>query len=124
MTFYKTVGWMIGVGEALIVANLFALLVGALAKRLRRFSAGLLFASTQYWALALTVWCAAAVYSGWGWVWTLIGLLLGIVGIIPVALILLLVNRQWFDIVELLFQAVLVCGGYLLSARMMRQDHI
>ena len=118
----KIVGWLVRIGEVLIAANLLALLSGAVVKRLRPFSAGLLFIFTWYWAVTLTVWCAVAVYSGWGWFLTLLGLFAGIVGIIPVAFLCLFFSRRWTDLGELLFQIALVALGFVISSRRIQRE--
>jgi hypothetical protein len=105
----RIVGWLVGLGEFLLVLNLLTLLIAAFVKRFRGFAGGLLFFSAGIWALTtLTVWCAIRVFFNHGWLPTIFALCLGIVGIIPVAFFSLLFGREWLDLVELLFQAVLV----------------
>lgn len=118
----RIVAWLIRGGEVLIAVNLLTLFIAAFVKRFRGTAGGLLFASSIAWALILTVWSAVTVYFGWGGFWTAVGLLLGIVGIIPMALFYLLSNAHWFDLMELLFQVALVLGGWLLAPRLMAKD--
>jgi hypothetical protein len=116
----RIVGWLINFGELLVIIDLLMLLLAAFVKRSRGAAGGLLLFSAIAWALTLTVWSAVTVYSGWGGFLTVVGLLLGIVGIIPVAFVCLLFNAHWFDLLELLFQAALVAGGFYLSTRLAR----
>jgi hypothetical protein len=116
----RIVGWFVNLGEALIALNLVTLLVAALIKRTRGFGAGLLFLSSQFWAISLWVWCIAQVYMGWGTFWLVVGLLLGGIGIIPVAFICLIVVHDWGALGDMIFQLALVFGGYILSSRIIR----
>jgi hypothetical protein len=115
----RIVGWLIRVGEALIAVNLLTLLIAAFVKRLRGMAGGLVFFSASVWALTLTVWCATRVFFDHGWFLTILGFLLGGVGIIPVAFVSLLLDREWLDLFELLFQVVLVLGGWYIASRLM-----
>ena len=112
---------MIHAGESLIAINLLTLLIAAFAKRFRGVAGGLLLFSVSAWALTLTVWCAARVFFDHGWFWTIIGLLLGGVGIVPVAFVSLLLGREWVDLFELLFQVALVFGGWYIASRLMME---
>ena len=116
----RILGWMVNFGELLIVVNLLLLLLAAFVKRSRGASGRLLLFSSMAWALILTVWSAVTVYYGWGGFLTVVGLILGIVGIIPMAFLYLLTNAHWFDLLELLFQAALVAGGFYWAPRLMR----
>ncbi len=118
----RMVGWLIWAGEALIAVNLLVLLLAAFARRVREGAGGLLFMSGWVWAIGLTVWSAVTIYSGWGWFLTFIGLLLGGVGVVPVAFFCLLFSRNWAALGELLFQCALVAGAYSLAPRLMRED--
>jgi hypothetical protein len=118
----RLLGWMINIGELLVVLNLLTLLLAAFVKRSRGAVSGLLLVSAIAWALILTVWSAVTVYSGWGGFLTTVGLFLGIVGIIPVAFLCLLTSAHWFELLDLLFQATLVGGGFYLSARVMQSS--
>lgn len=114
-------GWMIHIGEFLIAANLLMLLMPAFVRQFRGFNSGLLFTSTGIWALTLIVWCAVTVYSGWGWSLTILGLVLGGAGIVPVAFLCLLLNKEWLELLELAFQGALIIGGYYTARRLMAE---
>ena len=118
----RILGWLIRAGEFLIAVNLLTLLIAAFVKRSRRAAGGLLLFSSIAWALILTVWSTVTVYSGWGGFLAIVGLLLGIVGIIPMAFFYLLFNAHWFDLMDLLFQVALVLGGGMISTRLMAED--
>jgi len=118
----RIVGWLIRAGELLIVVNVPMLLLAAFVKRFRGAAGGLLLFSSIAWALILTVWSTVVVYSGWGGFLTVVGLLMGIVGIIPMAFLYLLFNAHWFDLMDLLFQVALVLGGWLITSRLMAED--
>ena len=105
-------GRLIHIGEALIAINLLTLLLAAIVKRLRGIAAILLLFSASVWALILTVSCTALVFLNHGWPLTIVGLLVGGVGIIPVAFVSTLVNRAWLDLFDILFQVALVAGGW------------
>lgn len=119
----RIVGWMVNLGELLVVFNLPFLLLAAFVKRSRGVAGALLLFSAIAWALILTVWSAVTVYSGWGPFLAIIGLLLGIVGIIPMAFLYLLFNAHWFELLDLVFQATLVLGGWYVAARL-AQSHV
>jgi hypothetical protein len=118
----RFLGWLIHVGEFLIAINLLTLLIAAFVKWFRDFAGGLLYMSTWVWAMTLIFWCAMTVYTGWGWFMTVIGLVLGVVGLVPVAFLYLLFCKEWLNLLELLFQVVLVTGGYYLAKRLMQTD--
>jgi hypothetical protein len=118
----RILAWLIHAGELLIVINLLMLLLAAFVKRTRSAVGGLLLFSTIVWAFTLTVWSSVTVYLGCGGFWTAVGLLLGIVGIIPVAFLYLLSNAHWFELLELLFQLALVLAGWMITPRLMTKD--
>lgn len=118
----KFLGWLIHAGEFLTAINLLTLLIAAFVKRFRDFAGGLLFMSVWMWAMTLILWCAVTVYMRWGWFLTVIGLLLGGVGIVPVAFLCLLFGREWLNLFELLFQVALATSGYYLATRLTRTD--
>jgi hypothetical protein len=118
----QIMAWLIRAGELLIAVNLLMLLLAAFVKRFRGAAGGLLFASSIAWALILTVWSAVTVFYGWGGFLMAVGLLLGIVGIIPMAFFYLLSHAHWFDLMELLFQVALVLGGWMLAPRLIAKD--
>jgi len=118
----RIVGWMVGLGELLLAINLITLLVAVFVKRFRRTAGGLLFAAMWVWGLTLIVWCAVRVFFDHGLFLTICGLLMGGVGIIPVAFLSLLFGREWIDLLELLFQATLVLGGWQIAKRLIAQE--
>jgi hypothetical protein len=118
----RIVGWLIHAGEALVAINLLTLLTAAFVKRFRGTAGGLVFFSASVWALTLTMWCATREFFDHGWFLTVIGLLLGGVGIVPVAFVTLLLDREWTDVFELLFQVVLVFGGWFIARRLMLEE--
>ena len=120
----RIVGWLINLGEFLIALNLLTLLIAAFVKRFRSAAGGLLFGSAGVWAVALTVWSAFTVYAGWGWFLTILGLVLGGVGIVPVAFFCLAFSRDWMELGELIFQCALVTGAYYTAKRMMLEQKL
>ena len=118
----RIVGGVVNFGELLIIVNLPMLLLAVFVKRSRGAAGGLLLFSSIAWALILTVWSTVTVYSGWGGFLTVVGLILGIVGIIPMAFLYLLFNTHWFDLLDLLFQATLVVGGFYLATHIMQSQ--
>ncbi len=90
----RIVGWMVGLSELLLAINLITLLVAVFAKRFRRTAGGLLFAAIWAWGLTLIVWCAVRVFFDHGPFLTIFGLLMGGVGIVPVAFLSLLVEES------------------------------
>lgn len=119
----RIVGWLINFGELLVIVNLPMLLLAAFVKRSRGAAGGLLLVSSIAWALILTVWSTVTVYFGWGGFLTAVGLLLGIVGIIPVAFLCLLSGAHWFELMDLVFQVAMIAGGFYLAARL-AQSHL
>jgi hypothetical protein len=114
----RIVGWLVNLGEALIAINLLTLLTAALVRRFRGAAGGLLLFSASVWALTLTAWCATRVFFDHGLLLTIFGLLLGGVGIVPVAFVSLLLGNEWPDLLELLVQVVLVFGGWYIASRL------
>jgi hypothetical protein len=120
----KILEWLIRIDEVLMVINLLALLIGAVENPLRASSTRLLFTSIQLWVLTMIVWCAVIVHAACGWLLTIVGLLLSIVGIVPIAFVCLLSTRNWVGLLEFMFQAVLVVGGLMISKRMQHHHDI
>jgi len=116
------VRWLIYAGEILVAANLLTLLIAAFVRKFRELAGGLLYMSGYVWAMTLIAWSAVTVYSGWGWFLTILGLVLGGVGIVPVAFFCLLFARHWADLGELLFQCALAAVGYIFGPRLMAKD--
>ena len=89
----RIVGLMVGLGELLLTINLITLLVAVFAKR----SGGPLGAAVCCYlgmGSPLIVWCAVRVFFDHGPFLTIFGLLMGGVGIVPVAFLSLLVGRK------------------------------
>jgi hypothetical protein len=118
----RIIGWLINLGEVLFLVNLLTLLIAAFVRHFRRAAGGLLFVAIWAWGLTLIVWCAARVFFDHGLFLTIFGLLMGGVGIIPVAFLSLLMGREWIDLLELVFQAALVLGSWQIAKRLIVQD--
>jgi len=117
----RILGWMINIGELLIVGNFVCVPVGLLVKRARDFSGGALLMSGQFWALTLVVWCAVEVAQRWGLPWMIAGLLTGGAGVVPVAFFGFLFTHTWPELGELIFQVTLVTGSFGLSKWMLEK---
>ncbi len=104
--------WMIRASIVLIGLNLFSVLIGLLVRRVLVGCILVLVLSTWLWAATFTLWCALQVLAGWGLFAMLIGLFLGIVGIIPDALLCLVATRQWVELLQFAFQLGLVLSGW------------
>jgi hypothetical protein len=104
--------WMVRAGIVLIGLNLITVALGLFAKSSRAGSVLLLSFSIWLWAVTLTLWCALQVLAGWGTVAMVLGLFLGIVGIIPTALLCLIATQQWGMILQFAFQVGLVLSRW------------
>ena len=110
--------WMIRAGIVLVGLNVVTVILGLLVRWSRAGSVLLLSFSTWLWAVTFTLWCALQVLAGWGTVAMLFGLFLGIVGIIPAALLCLIATHQWGMILQFGFQFGLVLSGWTVLRRL------
>jgi hypothetical protein len=105
--------------EGLQTASLVALCVASvvcLASRLiraiRGFAAIILYACMILWVPSLCLWCGTNIYLGWGMFLVIVGILLGGVGVVPIALLCFLFTGQWGQVLNLLFQCAVIAAGY------------
>lgn len=104
-----------GLQTASLVALCVAIVVclgSALIRPMRGFAAVILYACMLIWIPSLCFWCGTNIYVGWGLFWLIVGLLLGGVGVVPVALLCFLFTRQWSQSFALLFQFAVITAGY------------
>lgn len=75
-----------------------------------------LFISSYVFGLLLWVWSFLIVYSTWGWIGVIIGSLIAGFGIVPLAIIILILNAQWVGVLELVIYIVIIFGVRVLSS--------
>lgn len=75
-----------------------------------------LFISSYIFGLLLWVWSFLIVYFVWGWVGVIIGSLIAGIGIVPLAIIILILNAQWVGLLELIIYIVIIFGVRALSS--------
>jgi hypothetical protein len=112
---------LINLSELLILFDLLAVLTSIFFKRLRMRVALLLYLSMCYWMVVSTVWCTTFVYNDYGLFLMIVGLVLGIVGIIPVAAICTLIHRDWVNLGEIVFQVALIIAASLGAGLLQRK---
>jgi len=118
---YRIVAWLNTASLWAIAVALAVCLPAIFIRKIRPFSGTVLAFCTWIWGPTLWLWCVGNVLAGWGVFWLVVGILLGGVGVIPVALICFITAGRWWDVGELLFQFALVWGGRLLATKMMDQ---
>jgi hypothetical protein len=118
----RILGWLIDLGELLIVLNLPVAIIAILVHRARGFGGRTLRLSGHFWSLTLILWCAVEVFHRWGWPWILIGLFAGGIGIVPVAFFGFLFSRAWAASGELYLGCMIVIFAYGLSRWMIQSS--
>ncbi len=122
--FFRVVGWLqtaclLAIGVAAVVS-----LLATFIRRMRGVAGGILYLCFILWVISLCLWSGANIYLGWGTFLLIVGILLGGVGVVPVALLCFLFTKQWGQAFDLLFQvAVIVAGYYTLSWMMKTSDN-
>jgi hypothetical protein len=109
---------MFDLGFALAVVDLIALLLAVFVHRVRQAMTMALTLSIQYWGLAFWVWCIAIAHHYWGWHPVILGLVLGVIGIIPVTGIGFVARHYWPEFGMFLYQFMLIVIGKAISYRM------
>jgi hypothetical protein len=92
--------------ESSVFLTLVVGLIG-LPKPLRKFAAPVLLFESYLGFFLTWLWCLVAMGALWGTVPIVIGILLGIVGIVPVAMAMLLFTGHW----SLLFSVILMLAA-------------
>jgi hypothetical protein len=108
---------LVWLGDLLLAVNIVMLTIRATTKRYHVQTTMLLLLSSKFWGVALWLWCISVAYSFWGIRPVILGLVLGGVGIIPVTAIGLFADHYWMAFGELVFQAILTAGAYLLGTK-------
>lgn len=91
----KALPWASTISGLAFCAVIFILLPLAIPRKTREFSATSIFVAS--YVFGVTGWMLALLlsYKIWGWTGVVIGLLLGGIGVIPVALLATLLNGVW-----------------------------
>lgn len=69
-----------------------------------------LFITSYVYGLLLWVWAFLIVYSTWGWLAIIIGLLIAGVGVLPIAMLIAIIHAQWGILFALIIGVVIVYG--------------
>ena len=112
---------LVWLGDLLLVVNIVMLAIRTTTKRYNVQTAALLLLSSKFWGSVLWLWCLIVAYTDWGIRPVILGLVLGGVGIVPVTAIGLFADHYWIPFGELVFQALLTFGAYLLGSKMARE---
>ena len=118
---YRIVAWLNTASLWAIALALVVCLPAIFIRKIRPVSGMTLAFCTWVWGPTLWLWCVANILANWGVFWLIVGILLGGVGVIPVALFGFLFGGHWGDVASLLFQLALIWGGRYLAAKMMDQ---
>lgn len=88
-------------------------------RRLRIVAWRVLDVSVVIWGTCSWVWSCQMIYHAWGWLGLFLGLFFSLallrVGPAPLALLMLLLHRDWFDVGILLGLVGLIYGGKAIS---------
>lgn len=98
---------MLATAITIVVAVPISLLL-AIFKRTRGAGGVGLFVSSYIVGISLWIWSLIVAYSLAGFFWTIAGLLIGGVGIVPIALIASLLKAEWAIAVQILVIAIVV----------------
>jgi hypothetical protein len=108
---------LVGIGIAFLVC-----LPAIFIRQMRGVASVVLYLCLTLWSLSLFLWCVANIYIGWGAFWLTVGLLLGGVGVVPVAFFCFLFGRQWSLEFDLLCQVAVIAGGYFTFSWMVKRS--
>ena len=107
--------WLVPLGFWTFAACVVVLAPAALIPATRGFAAvGLLFASYVF-GFILWMWSFIVTMILWGWFAVILGLLFFGVGIVPVALLAVIVHAQWHSLLDITLMVVATFGTRILS---------
>ncbi len=111
--------WLERCSSIALTVMLFGLLPLALVRRARAFAGLSIFAGS--FVLGLTAWtlCLLICHEAWGVTGTLIGVVLGGVGVVPLAFLGLLFDGTWSDVGQLLLFVLITLAARMLGAWIM-----
>ena len=112
----KVYPWLIVIFAIALIVSVFILLPLAIFRRTRGIAGIGIYVSSYAFGLTLWVWCQLTTYTLWGGFAVVIGILMGGVGIVPLAIIASLTKGLWAIALQMVVIAVLTFGARLLGA--------
>lgn len=103
---------------AVLLCLMIALLISSLCPKARILGRETAIRCSALCTLLLWGWCLQKLYFGWGVMLCLVGIALGGIGVIPVALVCFIGDHQWADIGILVGLAALSYMGFQLTRRL------
>jgi hypothetical protein len=91
--------------------TLFAFLPTLCFRATRRWGAAGLFYASYFWGILVWIQCFRYVFSALGWGWVIFGVLLGGIGVVPIAWIASLINHDWGSLLFLSLNLAWVFGS-------------
>jgi hypothetical protein len=95
-----------------------------LVKQMLEFAGFTVYLCVVLWTITLCLWCGTSVYSAWGLLPLLVGVLFGGVGVIPIALLGFLFSGRWLELGELLAFLVPIVAGTVVAPWMLEQSFL
>lgn len=110
------IDWLITISWIVLAVDLFILVPLSLSRRFGMYGGIGIFFSSNIFGLTLWFLGLLLTYSTWGFLGVIIGLFLGGVGVIPVAMLAMLVNGEFSAFFGLLLLVALTIGSKILGA--------
>jgi hypothetical protein len=117
---FRVLAWLSNAGLIAFYVVLATCIPAIFIRAIRPISGFILTLSTWLWGSYLWIGCAVLLYS-WSTVALAIGILLGGVGVVPLAVIYCLFTGLWKAALMFTVQLCMVWGGRLLASWMMEQ---
>jgi hypothetical protein len=119
--------WLVAINAIAFLIVLFVLLPLSIFRRTRAFGGGGIYISSFLFGLGLWVWCLLISYTLWGVGGVVVGLLLGGVGVVPIAFFASLFHGLWSILGQILLLVAITFGtrflGIFLMMKSERIDH-
>jgi hypothetical protein len=119
--------WLIAINAIAFVIILFVLLPLSIFRRTRAFGGGGIYISSFIFGLTLWVWCLLISYTLWGVGGVVAGILLGGIGVVPIAFLASLFHGLWSIAGQILLVTLITFGSRFLGIYLMmkseRIDH-
>lgn len=109
----KIFPYVVAFNGLVLAFTIFVLLPNAVFSSTPRFAGHGLMVVSYVFGFTAWLWCLLLSYSTLGLVWMFLGLFMGGVGVVPLAIIGMLINGMWSSLGELLLWMIFITGSWL-----------
>ncbi len=111
----KAYPWLILLFTLALGISIFILLPLAIFRRTRGFAGLGIYIASYIFGITLWVWCLLTVYTLWGGFAVVIGILMGGVGVVPLAIIAAAIKGLWSLAIQMIVVALVTFGARFLG---------